>query len=261
MGLFGDIVGGVLGVFGLGGGGGGLPGIPSSFDIHVKEVSDIAPITINPLTIDHVKDVEVEYVKDVEIDRIQRIAPVATHIKEINNIDPVSVDVFNVTEVRNIEPLRVQEFNITNLPNVNISLRQLPPVEMNIRRLPPVSVGFHQDIHVPSNYVVRMQLLGFEFLRVALDGQSHLLPRERFRREQERTHDRSFPEPAVAGNSAIPSHCVETGVTERRGVCGGGPAGPSGLGVGLNCGAPTRAFSLARKAAPGGSVGNAGPNK
>lgn len=250
MGLL-DTIGGLLTGGLLGGGGGGL-GIPSSFDININKVANIDPITIEPLSITEVKD--------VEINQVQQIAPVAAHIKEINNIDPVSVDAFNVTEVRNIEPLRIEEFNVTNLPNVNISLRQLPPVEMNLRRLPPVSVGFHQDIHVPSNYVVRMQLLGFEFLRVALSGQSHLIPREKYRREQERTHERSFPQTAAAGNPAIPSHCHETAVTEREGCDCDVLARPNQCPAtaGLNYGAPTMRFSLNQSTGSLSSVGNAG---
>ncbi len=232
----------LISAFGAGGGG---------MDLNIKEV---APITINPLDIEHVrdvevnqvKDVEINQVKDVEIDRIQRIAPLAAHIKEINNIDPLSVDAFNVTEVRNIEPLRIREFNVTNLPNVNISLRQLPPVEVNLRRLPPVSVGLHQDFHIPSDYHVRLQFLGFELLRVALNGQSAVIPREKFRREQSRVHDRSFPLPATAGNPAIPSHCREVEVTGRPDGGCGGPAG-------LQCGALAVGFSLggANRHAPG----------
>ena len=256
MGLFDDIAnvvtGGAWGMLTGSGGGGGLPGFPSSFDLNINKVANIDPITVNPLS--------VTQVKDVEINQVQQIAPIAAHIKEINNIDPVSVDAFNVTEVRNIEPLRVEEFNITNLPNVNISLRQMPAVEMNVRRLPPVSVGFHQDIHVPSNYVVRMQLLGFEFLRVALSGQSHLMPREKYRREQERTHERSFPQTAVAGNPAIPSLCREAAVTEPDG-CGGGAnlrSGESAGAAGLKYGAPAMRFSLANRFGQGAPVSNAG---
>jgi hypothetical protein len=212
---------------------------------------DIKSGTINhvkDVQVEYVKGVEVEHVKDVEIEHVRHISPVAVHLKEINNIDPVSVDAFNVTEVRNIEPLRVQEFNVTNLPNVNISLRQLPSVEMNVRRLPPVSVGLHQNFHIPSNYLVRMQFLGFELFRVALHGQSDLIPCDKNRREQARTHDRSFPETAAAGNPAIPSHCREVGATP-----GGGSAGAVGSsnsyraepGGGLSFGAqpPTYAFN------------------
>ncbi len=184
-------------------------------DIHIKEVKDVE--------IEHVKDVEIASVKDVEI---AKVAPVAAHIKEVNNIDPLSVDSFNVTQVKNIDPLRVGEFNVTSLPTVNVCLRQLPPLDVNLRRLPPVSVGFHQDFHVPSDYMVRLQLLGLEVARVAVQGQTRLIPREKYRREQERTHERSFARPAVAGNPAIPSHLHAT--ADQRGLSCGLPCGQPG---------------------------------
>ena len=222
---------------------GGLFG-GSSFDVNIDKVANIDPITLEPITIN---PLSITQVKDVEIDRVQKIAPVATHIKEINNIDPVSIEAFNVTQIRNIEPLRVEELNITKLPNVNISLRQWPPMEMNIRRLPPVSVGFSQDIRVPSHYLVRMQFLGFEFMRVALSGESCLLPQERYRREQERTHDRSFPETAAAGNPAIPSFCREIAVTECN-DCGSNASARGSGTPGLNCGQPAMNFPLSQQA-------------
>lgn len=227
---------------------GGLFGGSSTFDVNIDKVANIDPITLEPITIN---PLSITQVKDVEIDRVQKIAPIAAHIKEINNIDPVSIDAFNVTEIRNIDPLRVEELNITKLPNVNISLRQWPPMEMNIRRLPPVSVGLSQDFRIPSNYQVRMHLLGFELMRVALSGQSFLLPQERYRREQERSHDRSFPETAAAGNPAIPTICREVAVTERQDCGGEAPARAGGprCEPGLNCGRPPMNFPLSNQSA------------
>ena len=232
-----------------------LLGIPSSFDLHVKEVRNIDPIRIS-----EVKDVEIEHVKDVEIERIRHIAPLAAHIKEINHIDPLSVDAFNVTEVRNIDPIRVPQFNVTNLPQVNVVLRQLPAIDLNVRRLPPVSVGLHQNFHVPSDYQVRLQFMGLEFFRIAVHGQTHLIPCDKARREQARTHERSFPQPAAAGNPAIPSHQREVRTTARQPCHGsihyspGGPAAGSlarpaaasaAAEAGLNPGHPPMTFSLA----------------
>jgi hypothetical protein len=212
---------------------------------------DIKSGTINhvkDVQVEHVKGVEVEHVKDVEIEHVRHISPVAVHLKEINNIDPVSVEAFHVTEVRNVEPLRVREFNVTNLPTVNVSLRQLPAVDLNIRRLPPISVGLHQNLHIPSNYLVRMQFLGFEVLRVAFQGQSDVIPCGQQRREQARTHSRSFPETAVAGNPAIPSHCHEEGAVEpAAGAVSGSLSStpyPSPRG-GLSFGAQPTSFSVA----------------
>ena len=142
--------------------------------------------------------------------KVQNIAPVATHIKEINHIDPILVDAFHVNEIKNIEPIRIEKFSVTNLPTVNMSVRQLPSVDLNIRRLPAVSVGTHQEFCVPSSYTLRARFLGIEFFRIHLDGQTSIIPQERFRREQGRTQNRSFPVTATAGNPAIPSICHET---------------------------------------------------
>lgn len=148
---------------------------------------------------------------ELKITQVQKIAPVAVHLKEVNHIDPISIEDLHVSEVRNIEPINIEKFNVTNLPMVNVSLRQLPPVDMNVRRLPPVSIGTHQNFQVPSNYMVRARFLGIEFFRIHLDGCSMIIPKERFRREQAKTLNRSFPVPAAAGNPAIPSIRREIG--------------------------------------------------
>jgi hypothetical protein len=175
--------------------------VPES-ELHITSVSNISPVNI----------ASVHDIAPINIDRVQHIAPVAAHIKEINHIDPISVDSLYVNQVRNIEPIVIERFNVTNLPMVNMSLRQLPPVDLNVRRVPPVSIGSHQDFRIPSNYTVRARFLGIEFLRIHLDGHTTILPKERARREQAQTHDRSFPETATAGNPAIPSVCRETGM-------------------------------------------------
>lgn len=145
------------------------------------------------------------------IRQVQNIAPVATHIKEVNHIDPITIDALFVNEVRNIEPISVDKFNVTNLPTVNLSVRQIPSVDLNIRRLPALSVGTHQEFHLPSCYTVRAQVLGIELFRIHLQGETKVVPRERFRREQDRLSHRSYPQVATAGNPAIPSHCREKG--------------------------------------------------
>lgn len=141
------------------------------------------------------------------IQELQNIAPIAAHIKELNHIDPITVEELHLNEIKNIEPIRIEKFNVTNLPQVNMALRQLPPVNLNIRRLPALSVGTHQDFHMPSHYTVRARVLGIEFFRIHLDGSTRISPRERYRREQGRSHSRSFPVPETAGNPAIPSKC------------------------------------------------------
>lgn len=154
----------------------------------------------HPFKIDQVTGVE-----RLRMEPLRIKTPIAAHIKEVNHIDPLSIEALNVSEVRNIEPLKVEKFNVTNLPMVNMSLRQLPQVDMNIKKIPPLSVGTHQDFHVPSNYTVSGRILGIEFFRVLLNGHTMILPKERYRREQEMSPEKSFATPAAAGNPAIPS--------------------------------------------------------
>lgn len=162
-----------------------------SGSVKISRVENIDPITIS------------------SIDRIGKIAPLATHIKEVNHIDPISIDALHVSQIKNIEPIKVERFNITDLPMLNMSVRQLPSVDMNIRRLPPVSIGTHQDFHIPSSYTIRARIFGIELFRVNMDGCTTIVPRERYRREQARTQNRSFPLTATAGNPAIPSRPQE----------------------------------------------------
>jgi hypothetical protein len=192
-------------------------------DNYVKQLTGVETLkhkVVDPLKVDYVHDVQVTHVKDVEIDRIQKIAPVAAHIKEINNIAPLSVDNFNVTEVKNIDPLRVSEFSVTNLPHVNVSLRQLPTIEMKIRTLPPVSIALSQKFVMPSEYQVGFKVLGFELARISLRGATQVIPQERFRREMGHTPDTSFPHVPVAGNPGIPSALMH-----QQGAYAGGVKG------------------------------------
>jgi hypothetical protein len=139
------------------------------------------------------------------LEKVQNIAPVAVHLKEVNHIDPISVESLFISQVRNIEPLSVEKFNVTNLPLVNMALRQMPPVELNIRQLPAVSIGLHQVLDLRSNYQVGARVLGLELFRIELAGRTRIAPTERFRQEQDRADNRSFPKVASAGNPAIPS--------------------------------------------------------
>ena len=161
---------------------------------------------INPLKISEFKNID-----PFVISKIQHIAPAAVHIKELNHIDPISIDSLRVSEIRNLDPICIEKFNVTNLPTVNLSLRQLPAVDLNLRRLPPVSIGLHQDFCLPSSYTLRARLLGIEFLRLKLEGHTTLSPRDKGRREQRRTTFQSFPDVATAGNPGIPSRAINKG--------------------------------------------------
>ena len=146
------------------------------------------------------------------LQQVEKIAPIAAHIKEVNNIAPLTIDHLRINEIRNLEPIAISKFNVTHLPTVNLALRQMPTLDMNVRKLPPVSVGFYQDFCVPSDYTVRAQLFGVEFLRVNLNGTTHLKPGQQHRQEQSRNLNRSFPETAAGGNPAIPSKISEKSV-------------------------------------------------
>lgn len=140
------------------------------------------------------------------IDKVKDIDPVAVHLKEVNHIDPLTIDSLHVNEVKNIDPIEITKFNVTNLPMVNVSLQKLPAVDFNIKSLPPVSVGTHQNFCIPSDYTLRARLLGVELIRLHLNGTTSIVPKERARREQAHSDNRSFPVTSVAGNPAIPSH-------------------------------------------------------
>jgi hypothetical protein len=181
--------------------------VSTSSDISVKQWNNGTPLKIDQFT--GIAPFHIQEVSHIEPIRISEIAPAAIHIKEVNKIDPLIIDSLHVSEVKNIDPINIEHFNVTHLPTVNLSVRQIPAVDMNIRRLPPVSVGFHQDIHVPSNYTVRARLFGIEFFRMNMSGHTMLVPKDKVRRELSKTHEKSFPETAVAGNPAIPSKHTE----------------------------------------------------
>lgn len=182
-------------------------------DIKIKEAKNLDKLRIS----------ELSNVDPLVISEVRHIAPAAVHIKELNHIDPLTIESLRIDEIRNLDPIRVEQFNVTNLPTVNLSFRQLPAVDMNIRRLPPVSIGLHQDFCLPSSYTLRARLLGIEFLRLNLDGRTMVSPRDKVRREQSRTPSQSFPQVATAGNPAIPSRSIAKG---SRVVVTGSPCQP-----------------------------------
>lgn len=155
----------------------------------------------------------------LDIGSVNHIAPLATHIKEVNHIDPLTIEPLQISGVDNISPLRVEQFEVTHLPAVQLHVRQLPTIDVGLRRLPPVSLGLSQDYVLESGYELRGRLLGFEVFRVGVQGNSTLKPRDHFRREQRSTHNQSFPSVALAGNPAIPSHHTESITTLRVAAC------------------------------------------
>jgi hypothetical protein len=223
-------------------------------DIHVEDDSVIRLKEGSHIEVDDGSTVEVKGTKahPFFLGEVQNIAPVAVHLKELNHIDPISVESLFVSQVRNIEPLQIEKFSVTNLPLVNMALRQLPPVEMNIRHLPAISIGLHQVFEMPSNYLLRAQVLGFELFRINLSGRTRIAPRERFRQEQDRADNRSFPAVATAGNPAIPSIQSVKGITYTQSPhCGRHASARSSLRIGQ--GGYHGAAQPARRVSPGGS--------
>jgi hypothetical protein len=168
-------------------------------DVDVKQVKNIDPVTIK----------EIDRVSNIEPLRIAKIAPAAVHVKELNHIDPITVDSLRVDEVRNLEPVKIERFDVTHLPTVNLTLGEVPALDLNLRRIPPLAVGLHQEFVLPSEYFIRARLLGLEFLRVHVTGRTRVHPHDRTRREVSSSHERSFQEVAAVGNPAIPVTCRE----------------------------------------------------
>jgi hypothetical protein len=175
----------------------------------------------NPLT------VEVASIPPIEIssiDQVKKIAPVAVHIKELNQVDPLLIESLRIDRVREIDPLSVDRLNVTRLPVVNLSVNQVPEVSIGVSQLPPVAIAVQQCFDMPSDYTARARFLGFEVLHLRLTGTTRVIPRDRARREQAYTHDRSFPVVAAAGNPAIRSkveeRCAEAIPLPRAVNCG-----------------------------------------
>jgi hypothetical protein len=163
-------------------------------DIDIKSFQDtlqIAPQTIEPLT-------------------LEKIAPVAVHVNELNQIAPISVESLRVDQVRHVDPLRIDRLNITQLPSVSLSLSQLPSLEVKVNRLPPMAIALQQELELTSGYTLRARILGLDLMRMEICGTTRVAPRDCAHREQSRSHERSFPDVAAAGNPAIPSRAVKT---------------------------------------------------
>jgi hypothetical protein len=161
---------------------------------HYTEALPVQPLTVNPLTIADV----------------QKVAPIGVHIKELNQIAPLLVESLRVDHVRHIDPLRIERLDITHLPSVNISLSQLPPLDLNVRRVPPIAISLQQQLDMTSHYTMRARLFGLNVMQLEIQGKTKIAPQDCARREQSRSHERSFPDVAAAGNPAIPTRVVET---------------------------------------------------
>ncbi len=143
----------------------------------------------------------------MEVKRAKNIDPIAAHIKEVNHIDPISVESLRVTTIRDVEPLRIDEVNVANVPTLNHTVRSMPSLDMSVRRVPPMSVGLHQHFEVPSDYTMSATVLGFEVARLTLKGISWIIPHQDNKPERHIERNKSYPVEAVAGNPTIPVNC------------------------------------------------------
>jgi hypothetical protein len=168
------------------------------------------------------------------------VTPLAVHLKEMQQIAPLSVESLLIDHVRHIDPLQIDQLNVTSLPTINLSLSQLPAVDINVRRVPPVAVALQQQFEMNSDYAMTARVLGVPLMRLSLTGRTTITPKDCARREQFKSHERSFTEVAALGNPAIPSRAIETCVeTACR------PTGPQPRRRhGVNPGAPRFGFSL-----------------
>lgn len=204
-------------------------------DIDVKSFQDdlgLKTLTINPLTIN-----------PLTIADVRKIAPVGVHVKELNNIAPLFVD-----HVRHIDPLRIDHLNITQLPSVNLTLSQLPQLQVNIGRVPSVGIALQQQLEMSSCYTIRARVMGLDLMRMELQGKTKIVPKDCARREESRSHERSFADVAAAGNPAIPSRAVKCS-TQTVTRCAPQNARPVRHAP-VHAGAPRFQYSLAQNRAP-----------
>jgi hypothetical protein len=213
-------------------------------DIDIEKVRNVetlrvAPLTLTPVTLTPVTLTPVT------------VTPIAVHLKELNQIAPLSVESLRVDHVRHIDPLRIEQLNISSLPTVNLAMSQMPAMDINLRRMPPVAVAIQQQFEMCSDYAVVARVLGMPLMRLSLRGKTTITPKDCVRREQSKSHERSFPDVAALGNPGIPSRAVETCVHTV-----GCPA-PSKRRHGVSSGAPRVGFSLQQAEARAPATGNA----
>jgi len=201
---------------------------------HYTEDLPLAPLTIKPLTLTPVT-----------------VTPIAVHLKELNQIAPLSVESLRVDHVRHVDPLRIEQLNISSLPTVNLAMSQMPALDINVRRVPPVTVALQQQFEMCSDYAMVARVFGLPLMRLSLRGKTTITPKDCARREQSKSHERSFPDVAAVGNPGIPSRAVETCVqTVSR-------SAPPKRHHGVNSGPRRVGFSLQQAEARAPATGNA----
>ena len=192
---------------------------------HYTEDLPLAPLTIKPLT----------------------VTPIAVHLKELNQIAPLTVDSLRIDRVTHIDPLQIDQLNVTGLPTVNLTMSQLPALDINVRKVPPVAIALQQQFEMCSDYGITAKVLGIPLMRLALAGRTTITPVDCTRREQSKSHEKSFTEVAALGNPAIPSRAVPTSICIETGGCR--PAQQPRRRPAAHSAAPRFGFSLQEAAA------------
>ena len=199
-------------------------------DINKFPTLSVNPLTLNPLTI-----------------KPLTVTPIAVHLKELNQIAPLTVDSLRIDRVTHIDPLQIDQLNVTGLPTVNLTMSQLPALDINVRRVPPVAIAIQQQFEMCSDYAMTARVLGIPLMRLALAGRTTITPQDCARREQSKSHENSFTEVAALGNPAIPSRAVPTSICIETGGCR--PAQQARRRPPIHSGAPRFGFSLQQAAA------------
>ena len=175
--------------------------------LRISEVKGVEPLRVS----------EVKGIEPLRIAEVSHIAPAAIHVKELNHIDPITVESLRVDEVRNIDPVRVERFDVTHLPTVTISMSRVPTVDLNVRRVPPVAIALRQRLVLPSQYTMHATMFGIEVLRLNIHGRTIVEPCDVVPRERTRTHSRSYPDVAAVGNPGIPARRTVRGAPLHAG--------------------------------------------
>jgi hypothetical protein len=194
-------------------------------DINKWPTLSVNPLTLNPLTI-----------------KPLTVTPIAVHLKELNQIAPLTVDSLRIDRVTHIDPLQIDQLNVTGLPTVNLTMSQLPALDVVVRKVPPVAIAIQQQFEMCSDYGITAKVLGIPLMRLAMAGKTTITPVDCARREQSKSHDKSFTEVAALGNPAIPSRAVPTSICIETGGCR--PAQQPRRRPAVQSGAPRFGFSL-----------------
>ena len=155
------------------------------------------------------------------IESVKNIDPVAVHLKEVNNIDPLSIDDLKISEVKNIEALEISKLNVTNLPMVNVSVQNLPTLDINVNKVPDITISTRQKFLLPSNYSLRARFLGVEILRLHLKGETMVMPLRQSTEDEYKVPNKSYRQSRRLEKSTSRNHC-RVSPTPRVRDCGPG---------------------------------------